>query len=458
MVNSYSNDTALKEFPFMPELGTLYRGKVRDNYTRDETRISIATDRVSAFDVVFDEPIPQKGAVLTQIARYWFDATSSIVPNHVISCPDPQVLIVKECKPFGLEFIVRGYLAGSAWKDYAAGKREKCGVSLSEGMKKNQKFDHPIITNTTKAKEGHDVDISRKDILEQKLLCEEQLSEIEDIMRTLYDCGTKIAAQRGLILVDTKYEFGLDSEKNIVLIDEVHTPDSSRYWYTSSYEERFATEQNQQELSKEFLRHWLKTQGFSGEHGQKKPSLPAQVIQETSDRYLELYKILTGKELDTNTSPISQRITSNLLSAGIMKGGYVQIITGSKSDSTHYERIEKKLQDLNIPHGTQVLSAHKNTQQLIDFLKTMNASGEPVVYITVAGKSNALGGIIGAPANNIRGFPVINCPAFKDTTDYLINIHSSLQLPSEVPVPTILNPESAALFAQNILRMAGAKV
>ncbi len=455
---NHSSDAALKEFPFLPELGTFYRGKVRDNYTRQGMRVSIATDRVSAFDVVFDEPIPCKGAVLTQIARYWFDATAHIVQNHVISCPDPQVMVVQECKPFGIEFIVRGYLAGSAWKDYATGKREKCGIPLPEGMKKNQKFQKPIITNTTKAQQGHDIDISRKEILEQKLLCEEQLSEIEDIMHKLYDCGTTLAARKGLILVDTKYEFGLDQHNNIMLIDEIHTPDSSRYWFAEGYAERFEKEEDQQELSKEFLRHWLKTQGFAGQQGQIKPHLPEHIITETSQRYLELYQTLTGQQLPQSTTPIVQRITSNLLESKIIQGGFVQVIAGSNKDSVHYEKIEQKLKELNIPNGTRVLSAHKNTQQLLDFLKIMNTCGEPVVYITVAGKSNTLGGIIGAPANNTRGFPVINCPPFKDGTDYLINIHSSLQLPSSIPVSTIIDPENAALLARNILRMAGARV
>lgn len=451
---------ALHQFPFFPELGKLHRGKVRDNYTRDGRMISIATDRVSAFDVVFDEPIPLKGELLTSIARFWFERTKDIALNHVVESPDPNVLVVRQCKPFDVEFIIRGYITGSAWKDYdvfGRGVRGPCyksGVRLPDGMRKNQKFERPIITNTTKAKTGHDVDITRDQILEQKLLTAEQLDLIEQKMRALYERGVEVAAERGLILVDTKYEFGMDEQGNILLIDEVHTPDSSRYWHSDTYQERFGRGEEQRELSKEFLRSWLKQQGFEGKEGQRKPNLPVEVIAETAARYAELYETVTRHTVKLDEPrPVKDRITANLRKARLLKGQFVQIIAGSEADKEHYGAIEKHLKALGVPCGVEVLSAHKQTRELLAFLEQISTSAEPVVYITVAGRSNALGGVVASQANNPKGFPVINCPPIKDTATLAVDIYSSLRMPSKIPALTVLEPENAAIAARDILKL-----
>lgn len=448
---------AMRDFPFYPELGKLTRGKVRDNYFKDGQIISIATDRISAFDVIMDEPIAFKGQILTQIAKYWFEKTADIVPNHLINCPDPSVLVVKECKPFDVEFIIRGYITGSAWKDYEKGARIKSGVPLADGLQKNQAFDKPIITNTTKAKTGHDLDISQQEILERKLLTPEQLTETEEIMHKLYARGVQLAAERNLILADTKYELGLDEKGNIVLIDEVHTPDSSRYWYKDAYQVLFSEGKDQRELSKEFLRDWLKKNNFTGDAGQKKPQLPIEVIVEISRRYVELYKTVTGQQFEIDPTPVKERIVKNLKSQGLLTGSYVQIIAGSEGDKEHYGAIQQHLNKLGVPNSVEILSAHKQTRQLLDSMDLMNTSAEPVVYITVAGRSNALGGVVASAANNKRGFPVINCPPFKDTATYAVDIHSSLRMPSKIPALTVIEPENAALAAYNILKMTGAQ-
>ena len=444
---------AMRDFPYYPELGKLHRGKVRDNYIKDNIIVSIATDRVSAFDVILDDPIPCKGQVLTQIAKHFFEATKDIVPNHLLDNPDPQVIICRYCTPFEIEFVVRGYLAGSAWKDYSTGRRAKSGIPLQHGMQKNQRFEKPIITNTTKAKKGHDEDITRQEILEQRLLTEKQLSEIEGIVQRLYKRGTEMAHERNLILVDTKYELGLDGLQRVTLIDEVHTPDSSRYWQEDSYEQNFREGKDQRELSKEFLSNWLRNQGFTGD-GQT-PKLPNEIVLETAHRYIELYERMTGRQLEINQTPTHERIVTNLRKNDCLKGGYVQIIAGSKTDSEHCNAISKHLE--NIPYGIEFISAHKNTRQLLAFLENMSTSAEPIVYIAVAGRSNALGGIIASEENNPQGFTVINCPHFKDTASYHADIHSSLRMPGKIPALTVLEPENAAIAARNILKQAGAR-
>ncbi len=450
---------AMREFPYrFPEMGKLQRGKVRDNYLTDDRIVSIATDRVSAFDRVMSRPIPLKGEVLTRIAKYHFDRTSDIVPNHAISNPDPNVLVVRRLKPFEVEFIIRGYITGSAWKDYAAGARQKSGIPLPDGLRKNQRFEPPIITNTTKAKEGHDLDISQQEILERKLLTPDQLKETERVMQALYKRGVEIALERNLNLVDTKYEMGIDEQGRIHLIDEVHTPDSSRYWTEADkYEERFARGEEQRELSKEFLRIWLKERNFTGEPNQPTPDLPLDVIVETAARYQELCETVTGEKLIYSSAPVADRIRDNLIKNGVITGGHVQIIAGSEGDKEHYEAIRNHLKKLGVPSGVEILSAHKQTRQLLGFLDEMSKSDEPVVYIAVAGRSNALGAVVAAPANNPRGFPTINCPPFKDLSAYAVDIHSSLRLPSKIPAVTVLEPENAAIAARDILKLAGAK-
>ncbi|AGA79919.1 phosphoribosylaminoimidazolesuccinocarboxamide synthase [Echinicola vietnamensis] len=289
-------NTAIKETQFeFPNQTGFYKGKVRDVYMFEDKIAVVASDRISAFDVVLPLPIPFKGQVLNQIAAKFLAATADIVPNWVTSTPDPNVTIGKKCEPFKVEMVIRGYLAGHAWREYREGKRSICGVSLPEGLKENDKLPEPIITPTTKADEGHDEDISREDILAQGIVSAEDYAILEKYTRALFLRGTEMAADKGLILVDTKYEFG-KADGNIYLIDEVHTPDSSRYFYAKGYEENQETNQPQKQLSKEFVRQWLIANDFQGKEGQKVPNMPNKIVNDISDRYIELYEMITGEK------------------------------------------------------------------------------------------------------------------------------------------------------------------
>jgi phosphoribosylaminoimidazole-succinocarboxamide synthase len=287
---------AIKETNFkFPGVTKFYKGKVRDVYTiNNQYLVMVATDRISAFDVVLPEPIPYKGQVLNQIAAGFLKATDDILPNWVITVPDPSATIGRICEPFKVEMVIRGYLAGHAWREYSAGKRSICGVSLPEGLKENDILPEPIITPTTKAAVGHDEDISREEILVQGIVTEADYLQLEKFTRALYQRGTEIAANRGLILVDTKYEFG-KIENDIFLIDEIHTPDSSRYFYQEGYAERQEKGEAQKQLSKEFVRQWLLDNNFSGQEGQQVPEMTAEIVQSISDRYIELYEKITGE-------------------------------------------------------------------------------------------------------------------------------------------------------------------
>lgn len=287
---------AIKEthFNFEGQTG-FYKGKVRDVYTiKDKYLVMVVSDRISAFDVVLPEPIPYKGQVLNQIAAKFLKATSDIVPNWVINVPDPSVTIGRICEPFKVEMVIRGYLAGHAAREYAAGKRQVCGVSLPEGLKENDKLPEPIITPTTKAAVGHDEDISREEILSNGIVTEEDYLKLEKYTRALFARGTEIAAAQGLILVDTKYEFGKVGD-TIYLIDEIHTPDSSRYFYSEGYAERQQNAEPQKQLSKEFVRRWLIENGFQGKEGQTVPVMTTEKVQSISERYIELYEKITGE-------------------------------------------------------------------------------------------------------------------------------------------------------------------
>ena len=280
----------------LPDVTRFYRGKVRDVYTvRNRWMVMVATDRISAFDVVLPRAIPYKGQVLTQIASRFLDLTSDICPNWKTATPDPMVMVGHQCEPFPVEMIIRGYLTGSSWRSYKAGARTICGVPIPEGMREHQRFETPIITPTTKAEEGHDQDISKEEIMKQGLVSEEDYAVIEDYTRKLFIRGSEIAAKHGLILVDTKYEFGKKDGK-IYLIDEIHTPDSSRYFYADGYEERFKAGEQQRQLSKEFVREWLMDNGFQGKEGQKVPEMTDEIVQHVSDRYIELYEQITGEK------------------------------------------------------------------------------------------------------------------------------------------------------------------
>ncbi|MEE1098284.1 MAG: phosphoribosylaminoimidazolesuccinocarboxamide synthase [Bacteroidales bacterium] len=294
----------------------LYVGKVRDVYNiADEHLVMVVSDRISAFDVVLPKGIPFKGQILNTIAAKFLDATSDIVPNWKISTPDPMVTLGKKCEPLKLEVIVRGYLAGSAWREYQAGMRELCGVRLPEGMKENDKFPEPIITPTTKADEGHDENISKQEAIAQGIVSAEDYALLEKYAIALFQRGTEIAAKRGLILVDTKYEFGKIGNE-IILIDEIHTPDSSRYFYAEGYEDRQKNGEKQKQLSKEFVREWLMENGFQGKEGQKVPEMTEKIVASISARYMELYEQITGEKFQVEeTSDVLKRIENNVSNA-----------------------------------------------------------------------------------------------------------------------------------------------
>ena len=300
-------------FPAQKEV---YKGKVREVYTiNDNLLVMIATDRLSAFDVVMPKGIPYKGQILNQIATKMMKATEDLVPNWLIATPDPNVAVGYLCKPFKVEMVIRGYMSGHAAREYKAGKRVLCGVSMPEGMKENDAFQRPIITPATKAEMGnHDEDISREDILARGIVSEEDYLILEDYTRKLFQRGTEIAAKQGLILVDTKYEFGKTKEGKIVLIDEIHTPDSSRYFYAEGYEERQQKGEPQKQLSKEFVRQWLIQNGFQGLEGQTVPEMTDAYIKTVSERYIELYETITGESFNrADLSNINERIEKNVL-------------------------------------------------------------------------------------------------------------------------------------------------
>jgi len=299
----------------LPGQTKFYKGKVRDVYTvNNETLVMVASDRISAFDHVLPQGIPYKGQVLSQIAAKFLTATADIVPNWMEATPDPSVTIGKMCEPFMVEMVIRGYLTGHAWREYKAGKRMICGVPMPDGMVENQKFNEPLITPTTKAEVGHDEDISRDEILAQGLVAEADYIKLEEYTRSIFQRGTEIAAEKGLILVDTKYEFGKDKDGVITLIDEIHTPDSSRYFYIEGYEDKVANGEAQKQLSKEFVRQWLIDNGFQGKEGQSMPNMSEEFCNSVSDRYIELFEYITGdKFVKEDVSDVINRVEKNIL-------------------------------------------------------------------------------------------------------------------------------------------------
>ncbi|MCB9284281.1 MAG: phosphoribosylaminoimidazolesuccinocarboxamide synthase [Lewinellaceae bacterium] len=304
---------ALSETHFrLPGQTAFYRGKVRDVYFVGDRLISVASDRISAFDHILPKPIPYKGQVLNQLAAHFLRATQDICPNWLQAVPDPNASVGLYCEPIRLEMVIRAYLTGHAWRTYKSGKRELCGVPLPEGMKEHDRFPQPIITPATKAEEGHDEDISREDILARGIVSEADYEMLEKYTRALFQRGTEMAAAQGLILVDTKYEFGR-RDGRIYLIDEIHTPDSSRYFYLEGYEERQARGEEQKQLSKEFVREWLMANGFQGLEGQLMPVMPDSFVQRVSDRYIELYERVTGLVFEkADSDNVEERIQTNI--------------------------------------------------------------------------------------------------------------------------------------------------
>jgi phosphoribosylaminoimidazole-succinocarboxamide synthase len=307
-----SNTIVRTDFNF-PGQKSVYHGKVREVYDiNNEYLVMIVSDRISAFDVVLPKGIPYKGQVLNQIAAKFLDATADIVPNWKIATPDPMVTVGHKCEPFKVEMVIRGYLTGHAWREYKAGKRTICGNTMPDGMVENQKFEQPIITPTTKADIGHDEDISKEEVLSFGLVAKEDYEQLEKYTRAIFQRGTEMAAEKGLILVDTKYEFG-KKDGQIYLIDEIHTPDSSRYFYAKGYEERLAKGEAQKQLSKEFVRLWLIENNFQGHEGQKVPEMSDEFVASISDRYIELYENITGDQfVKSDIDNIMDRIEKNI--------------------------------------------------------------------------------------------------------------------------------------------------
>ncbi len=300
------------DFNFPKQKG-VYKGKVRDVYNiDDEYLVMVVSDRISAFDVVLPEGIPFKGQVLNQIAEKFLDSTEDIVPNWKIASPDPMVTVGHHCEPFKVEMVIRGYLTGHAWREYKSGKRSLCGVALPEGMKENQKFENPIVTPTTKELEGHDEDISKEEIISTGLVTKEDYEMLEEYTQKLFARGTEMAKEKGLILVDTKYEFGKKDGK-IYLIDEIHTPDSSRYFYAEGYQERFENCEAQKQLSKEFVREWLMENGFQGQEGQEVPEMTPNFIESVTNRYIELFESIAGETfVKADSKDVIARIEKNV--------------------------------------------------------------------------------------------------------------------------------------------------
>ncbi len=354
---------------FIPELGDRKKGKVRDIYTFQNKLILIASDRVSAFDVVSSDPILDKGKTLTQLSLFWFERTKDIIENHLIFSPDPNVMVVKKCRAIPIEIIVRKYVSGSLWKDYKEGKKEKCGLRLPKDLRENQELEYPIITPTTKTEDGHDEDISKAEILSRKIVSEEIFQKIEKTSLALFKRGQEVLDKCNMILVDTKYEFGLDESDKLVLIDELHTPDSSRFWFKEDYDEKKYEHQ-----SKEFIRQYLIKSGFKV--GQKSFTLPEDIKEMAREKYLKVFQSITKEKLRQETVSPRKRILQRLVDAKLICGYFALVcIDENLSD----EIISRTLNDYQIPH--KIIKIKFDGQALKDAISKYNYSIEPVVYI-----------------------------------------------------------------------------
>ncbi|MCF7792392.1 MAG: phosphoribosylaminoimidazolesuccinocarboxamide synthase [Candidatus Cloacimonetes bacterium] len=426
---------------YTPQIKKIHSGKVRESFRLDEkTRLIVVSDRVSSFDSVLNNLIPNKGAVLNAITNYWFNKTRNIVDNHLIKAVDPNISLVKEAQPIKVEMIVRGYLTGSMWRGYKKGKREFSGVQAVDGLSQNQKFPTPLLTPTTK--EEHDREITPEDIVKEGWTTKEIYDKMAELSMKLFELGTKELAEKGIILVDTKYEFGIvDGE--IILIDEIHTPDSSRFWDKAAYEKDPAKVDS---MDKEYIRQWLLNNKIDG----KVPDmLPEDVIETSSQKYIDIYERILGEKFIPCKLPLNTRIYNRLLGAGLIKDGYVIIIMGSPADLEHCKKIKSHLEKYDIYVDMRVTSAHKNGERLPEITEMYNNSVEPGCVIAVAGRSNGLGGALAA---NLA-IPLINCPPFKDKIDMMVNINSSLVMPSKTPASTVIDVSSAALAALRSLNL-----
>jgi len=428
-----------------PQIKKIHSGKVRESFRiDDETRMIVATDRISSFDSVLKTPIPGKGAVLNQLAAFWFENTKDIIENHFIKLIDPNISLVKEASPIRVEMIVRGYLTGSAWRVYQKGKRVVSGVTIPDKMKKNQKFEKPIVTPTTK--EASDREISPKELVEEGWVAANIYKAMEEVSLKLFDRGTTMLEERGLVLVDTKYEFGLIDNK-LVLIDEIHTPDSSRFWSLENYE---SDPENAEQLDKEYVRSYLLKNKVNDEY----PNiLPDDVVQETTRRYRDIYGMITGEVLPEFEENATTRVQFNLTRHKLIKDGFIAIIMGSTSDLEHCNKMKDIIEKYDIMVDLRVVSAHKNGEDIGSVIEDYNASVEPGAVIAVAGRSNGLGGALAA---NLA-IPVFSCPPFSDKVDMMVNINSSLMMPSNTPAGTVVDPKNAALVALRSLNLGRLK-
>lgn len=427
-------------------------GKVRDTYELDDKLVLITTDRQSAFDRVL-AAIPFKGQVLNLTSAWWFEQTKHIISNHVIAVPDPNVTIGKKCAVFPVEFVVRGYITGttdtSAWMNYQNGVRDFCGNRLPEGLRKNQKFAAPMVTPTTKD-DKHDRLISPTEIVNEGLMSSADWDYCRDKALELFQFGQAVARLHGLILVDTKYEFGKDAHGVITLVDEIHTPDSSRYWIASTYEDRLARNLEPENIDKEFLRLWFK-EHCDPYKDTVLPPAPPELVTELSRRYIQLFEMITGQTFQFPDAAISlaERMETNLAPYINQAKPQTKVvfILGSTKDEDHAKTIMGFLNGFGIPHELHVASAHKEAAKGLALLERYK--NESVIYVTIAGRSNALSGFVAGNSNKIT----IACPPFADKTDMLVNIHSTLQMPSRVPAMTILEPENVALAVKRILEL-----
>lgn len=366
-------ETALRE-TLIPELGIPRRGKVRDIYENGNRMTLISTDRISIYDRVLARPIPDKGKVLTKLSLFWFEKTADIVPNHILSHPDPNVVVVKKCRPIMVEMIVRGYLVGSLWRDYRNGKRSKCGIPLPEGLKENDPLPSPIVTPTTKSVAGHDEDIAKEELIRQGIVTEALWNELEKTSLALYQRGREVLDRQGLILVDTKYEFGLDEQGQLTLIDEIHTPDSSRYWFSRDLkrkEVRFP--------DKEFVREWGRAQGFMGDG--ELPELPEDLVEKVSGNYKEIYRQITGESLAHEKINISERLIANLKQSGMIEGYCCLLLLWDESHRPQALTISQILKEQKIPCRIVCPNKHQNLSYKANLIEVYNQSLEPVVMV-----------------------------------------------------------------------------
>jgi fusion protein PurCD len=444
-VNVLQNSSLVLSSVNTPQLTKLHAGKVRDSFKLSATeRLLVVTDRISAFDLKLQSSIPQKGAVLNHLAAYWFVRTADIVPNHLVRVLADQASIVREAIPIRVEMIVRGYMAGSMARGYAASKRVFSGVTVEDGLSENAKLAQPILTPTTK--EDNDRELAPEQLVREGFCTMDRYNEMAKVALALFARGAQLLAEKGLLLADTKYEFGLVDDQ-LVLIDEIHTPDSSRIWDAAQYAKGPA---QVQPLDKEFVRAYMLK--IRKETGSYPLTLPVDVIDETRRRYVELLRRVTGTELRA-APDAAANLYDALVAGGYIKSGFVAICMGSPSDMPHAERVRAVLDIYGVKSYLRIVSAHKNGERIGELAALYGDALEPGAIVAIAGESNGLGGALAA---NI-GLPLINSPPYRDRDDLMVNIHSSLMMPSNTPATTVVKPENAALAALRALNLRSLK-